>query len=313
MTGVSHAVGTFALRRAPCRGGTRRRDDAFAPGSAAAVVSRRRPRARTGSRGGAGQGTRGGMLGGRQRCDVRVLCLHAAHDRSELGPELLRDLPPAHTVGAHLQDALVLDGLAVVRDRSAIQRGLELLRRRVRDALLCELILRQRQRGRDVAVAHRLGRRGERRRWLAGLRERDLRAVAQAGHERGGVLLRAGEGLEVGWRSCRSRRPSPWWWRWRPSSGSRRSARRLRPPPRCARHPTARRRPGAQGHVDGIFMGYLLELRRGQRPLGLQNDLGRGGRVLDQTVGIGHHAHPCGLRSERLELRPRSRGWRPSP
>src|SRR5258706_212503 len=90
----------------------------------------------------------------------------------------LRDLAPAHVLRA-----LVEHGG---------QRALELLRRRVGDALLLELCPREEQRVVHAAVTHLAGRRREDGGGLA-VGERDLLAFAQARNERLGIGVRAGE------------------------------------------------------------------------------------------------------------------------
>src|SRR5262249_31324202 len=90
----------------------------------------------------------------------------------------VRDLAPALVLRALVEDA---------RDR-----GLQLVGRRVGDALLLQALLREEQRVVHAAATHLAGLRREGGRRLA-VSERDLLAVTQAGDERLGIGVGAGE------------------------------------------------------------------------------------------------------------------------
>src|SRR4051812_9070163 len=111
-------------------------------------------------------------IGARQL--LALLALQLAH----LHVHRLGDLTPA----------LVLRALV----EHTGQRALQLLGRRIADALLLELRAREEQRLVDAAVAHLAGRRREGGAGLA-VGQRDLLAVAQAVDERLGVGVGTGE------------------------------------------------------------------------------------------------------------------------
>src|SRR5687768_12740877 len=99
---------------------------------------------------------------------------------AELEAVGLCNLAPAHPARTLLQDAFEGNRLAGLRrDRSAIERGLDLFRRRLLDAVTCKSGLREVERGVDVAVAQLAGGRLEACAFGAG-GELHLGVVAQA-------------------------------------------------------------------------------------------------------------------------------------
>src|SRR4051794_4759927 len=120
-----------------------------------------------------------------------------AHELAELQAVRLGDLAPAHAARALGEDPGEHHLLArAVGDRAAVQRRLDLLRRRPADSMLGERCLSKRERDVHVAEAHLvgLGRKGSRA--LGGRGELHFLVIAKAVHQRLGVRLRAGEARE---------------------------------------------------------------------------------------------------------------------